>query len=740
MRKICSAVWIMVLSMVSLAASAQDNKITLHIHVDNPQQVKVLDPASSYYNKIYLDFDSNNDVSLSVAKEDAYFDIEAAPGFLVSSIKDATGSSLAGDDSRLPSTDYRFYFSKYEYGEGYMFLPEISDGMLIDISTEVRPSATYSFKGNPDQIKSVTYDGDSYSPDSDGVWSVKVFAGSNSVKVESGEGFRLRSITDTESGDAIAISGKTTAYISCAEIDGDKNFEIVSYPIEEDRTAAFTLNVKSGLPSDISLQMSGSYKDLPLSDELTQVVRFDPETESYFTVSHSNYRNELYKVVLDGEALSDSYGTFRFEAKDGSVLDVYAAFPEVRVPVRFSFTNEDTEGFIRYIEVNDERIDDGSWLDEDFSLMMGDELYIKFNTDEYDWDTIEVNGEELYSAYFNRKITEESYDIVITASRIGTTKVTVKCDVWDKISLEGYDTVDFTLTGPVTEIEVPSNESKIKVKPAEGYVVYDVYDEATGESLYDGRYFYGWTDGMTIVIDAAEFVRDQTVMVYLEDCEWGNSYFYIANNTDLEKKITLDPGYNEVAFGYGDFDDALFRLNLPDYSDGVVYLNGEILDWAGFSLIGIDQVQDGDVIKIFSEEKDTYLVSYDIADDVKVEVRHDYIVGIKNPSEHKVLPGTAIHIQPAVKDADSSILVMVNGKELAPEENGIYTVTADEDKDIRISLGQTTGVNGIYDAAAGRNNVYDTMGKTVLRNASSRDLKALPAGIYIIGNRKVVVR
>ena len=740
MKKFYSTVWVLMMSMIWFVASAQDEKITLNIHVDNPDQVKVLDPASTYYNKIYLEFDSDNAVAISVAKDDAYFDIEAVQGYLISSIKDATGNSLAGDGADLPSTEYRFYISKYEYGEGYVFLPEIYDGLNINISTDVRPSALYSFKGNPDQIKGITYNGETYLLNEEGIQAIQVYAGNDDVKVEAKDGFRLRSISETESGEAVELSSKTIAYISCTEISADRNFEIVSYPIEEDRTASFTLNIKSGSPSDISLQMSGSYTDLPLSEELTQIVRFDPETETNFSISHSDYRSDLYKVVLDDVALSDNYGTFRFEPKDGSVLDVYAAFPEMEVPVKFSFVNEGTEGFISYIEVNDVKVDDGSWLNENFNLMMGDQLYVKFNTTDYDWDTIEVNGKELYSAYFNEKLTEEAYDFVITASKIGTVKVTVKCDAWEYVALEGYATVDFSLTGAVSEIEIPSNESRIKVKPGEGYVVYDVYDEATGESLYDGRYFSNWTDGMTIVIDAARFVRDQTLMVYLEDCEWANSYFYIANNTDLEKKVTLEAGYNEVAFGYGDFDDSLFRLNLPDYSDAVVYLNGEMLSWAAYSLMGIDEVKDGDVLKVYSEEKNPYCVSYDIADGVNVVVRHDHVVEIANPTQHYVLPGTIIHIQLAENDSNSSVSVVMNGQKVNLKKDDIYEIFVNQDMDIKVDLGETSGVDGIqYEFATGTD-VYDVFGTLVIRNASSEDINSLPAGIYVVGNRKVVVR
>ena len=74
-------------------------------------------------------------------------------------------------------------------------------------------------------------------------------------------------------------------------------------------------------------------------------------------------------------------------------------------------------------------------------------------------------------------------------------------------------------------------------------------------------------------------------------------------------------------------------------------------------------------------------------------------------------------------------------------EDGVYTVILDSDMTITAGDEAKNGVESVAVAttpAAGNSDVYTVTGMLVLRNATPAQLKALPAGIYIVGGAKYV--
>ena len=161
-----------------------------------------------------------------------------------------------------------------------------------------------------------------------------------------------------------------------------------------------------------------------------------------------------------------------------------------------------------------------------------------------------------------------------------------------------------------------------------------------------------------------------------------------------------------------------------------------------------ESLADGAVIKYFLGEPTPVSLSYTVDDEVKdaVEVYHDYVTKFDHTTGRTVsFRGTQIHIKKvaeAARTAGVEFLVKDGDKVVNPDENGVYSIVVGPETEKNIVI--TTDLsNGISDSVVGADSVFDILsiqGVVVKRNATNDDLKALPAGIYVAGGKKVVVK
>ena len=522
-------------------------------------------------------------------------------------------------------------------------------------------------------------------------------------------------------------------YVSPSDYAASETFTVESYSLNDSRSASVTINI-DGNPDDVTLLRAG--EEVKLQDIINE-VKFNPETQNSFILRHRVYRSKrLYKVTLDDQEIEPEgdYSEFAFNPVDGSVVEVTVE-SDINVPVKFEFTNKGTEGALSRITCNGVEYTNEQCLEDGFSLKLFSTFYVECNEAEFDIEGVYCNGEYGFTGTI---MTEDEYVVTITATTPQLKEFTIKCDAWEHVSIEDnrYDAV--TLTGSETTIKKRELPEYLKVKVLDGYMMNSITDEATGESLAEDYYGTFWVEGikegMTILIDASEFVRDQEMVIYLEDAEWARQDISLNDWTSFEKRISVDKGYNHVMFGEGDFANAVFMVE-PLEGAPVMYLNDEKVEmeedsWGGLVPVGLDAIKAGDVLKIFLEEKDTHTVTYQIADDVNAEVYHDHIVAIDSPASHSLLPGTEIHIKPAAtktRSAVSGLIVKVNDQVIEPAEDGVYTITTDGDKTINIANDPTSSISEI--TADENVKSYDLMGRRVSANHR---------GLTIINGRKVM--
>ena len=731
MKKIYTLLTLFVASLLGLAAQAETRTVTFH--VDDPASLKnqqVECKVGSDY--IPYSFDENNSLEIVFGRvndepvKDLY--VAAADGYQITSVKLADGSSPTTSYVTFPTSDVTINCFDSGYDE---FL--INDGDEIFIETQKAQQKIFTFKANPEHFSKILQYTSDTTPSEDGVWTIDVTDTYRAVYFYLKDEYNFSKVIDSTGKEISFNNSYHYFYVSPSDYAASETFTVESYSLNDSRSASVTINI-DGNPDDVTLLRAG--EEVKLQDVINE-VKFNPETENSFILRHRVYRSKrLYKVTLDDQEIEPEgdYSEFAFNPVDGSVVEVTVE-SDINVPVKFEFTNKGTEGALSRITCNGVEYTNEQCLEDGFSLKLFSTFYVECNEAEFDIEGVYCNGEYGFTGTI---MTEDEYVVTITATTPQLKEFTIKCDAWEHVSIEDnrYDAV--TLTGSETTIKKRELPEYLKVKVLDGYMMNSITDEATGESLAEDYYGTFWVEGikegMTIVIDANEFVRDQEMVIYLEDAEWARQDISLNDWTSFEKRISVDKGYNHVMFGEGDFANAVFLVE-PLEGTPVMYLNDEKVEmeedsWGGLVPVGLDAIKAGDVLKIYSEEKDTHTVTYQIAADVNAEVYHDHVVAVESPATHAVLPGTEIHIKPAAtktRSAVSGLIVKVNDQVVEPADDGVYTITTDGDKTINIANDPTSSISEI--TADENVKSYDLMGRRVSANHR---------GLTIINGRKVM--
>lgn len=717
MKKIYSILLCAIAAVFCFSASAK----TFTVKVTDPNQVYVIDPALS---RPVTDFDEDNCYTFDTADFDASvtaINLSAMSGCEIVSVLDQDGKNPVDENIHFPNTSCA------------ILIDRVDDNATVTVTTREKEKTFITVTGNPEQI----YVTQNYSflNDDNGVWSVETTY-SGSFNIYPNDGYLITSVTD-EHGNPVTLSG-TYAYIYFSA-GSTSAYTVEAVDLEASRTASFTVEVE-GNPSDVVLtRAGGSYSTVSLTGNLTE-VKFNPQSETAFQIRHANYSKSLYRVEKNGEQLQlpNSYSTtYDLQVSDGDQIKVFTDYPDVDVPVSFTFVNEGTEGVISGVRLDNDDIT--STALEGFTAKLGQNLSISFNYNDFDITQVTVNGEPL-SSYYSYSATlssEQPLAFEITATPKPMKHVTIitndPASIYLSTGYYGSGTV-YTLTEEETEIEVPNSVYSLYLYANDGYYIEAV--EYNGSPM---TYFSSVSvaDGDEIVILTKAVVRDSRVTLYAhQSSDWATIQFTTGYGSSLEKTYynydsTLPYGYSHYDFGEVDVPMMLraYRSDY-DYDKAHIYLNGMKVEgsYGGYSL---DEVADGDVIKVYPDEPALYSVNYTIADNVDAVVRHDVFTEIENPSTHNVFEGTSVHIAPA---ANSPIDVKVNGEPLAADAKGEYSTTIAADSEISVTASSTVGIQEI-EAVADDAPVYNLQGICV---GSAADFSRLPSGIYIVNGVKVL--
>lgn len=555
------------------------------------------------------------------------------------------------------------------------------------------------------------------------------------VAIEAKAGAMIQSVTRTSDGGTEYVSNMNNCSLYVSSYNEGETWTVVSGLEADIRTGICRVTVDDA--SKVRMQRSGTYSEVTLSDGLNE-VRYIPGTETQLMIASAIYGTPLYKVTHNGTEKESQYGTWYIDLTGEDEIEIQANYPDVDFPVHFTYADEESKGFITGVTVDAAQVD--NYNDADFSVKAGSAITISGNTADYALDELTVNGTPVTYFYGSHTFTvTEETTVSVKAHKYGTISATLNID--DPANVKVYrgnsyggQLIEGLVSGANT-IEVSETNTAISIAAESGCFITSVTD-GDGQSYYadySGYYNVTLKDGMTVDIVSGRIARDSKAIVYVDDRAAAATYFSFTRNDRSE--VALETGYNTVDFYSGDNPMGLSWYGAP-YAN--VYLNGETVapmyeNSASYQV----SFNDGDVLKIYlASNPKTCGVTFTVGSDVTpagISVKRDIIVGVEDwTNGFSALQGTQVDI------TAEDISVTVNGTAVTPVD-GTFTFTVSDDTEV--SIAKPTAISDIRagETTAARN-VYNMQGVKVADNADNAAISNLPAGIYIIDGKKIVIR
>lgn len=721
MKKLYSLMLLLATVAVSFTASAK----SFTISVDDASRVTVRNSLEGYEP---IEFE-NNSFTVTDATDDAYpFPVMANSDYeIVSATESINGSSVADSYTTFPTQSFS------------ITVANVPDGATVNIVTREREVPTVTITTSDASLLSVECCSQTVTA-VDNVFTAKVTDQYGSLVIRIAEDksdeWGILKATSDSGTDYYPNAGALSIYLG--GISGNMSLNVETVNLAESRTATMNVTV-NGDPEAVVLRRSDNTQ-VTLTGAST-AVKFNPESETSFTLEPAIYGKTFYKVTLGETVLTSSYNTYHITAADGCNLVVDVDWPEIYAPVSFTFVNEGTEGAIAGVVVNGQNVE--NWAADDFKVKLGSTLNVNFNTTTYSISDVKLNGQSVSTYGYGMTVTEETpLNFTVTAQKNPEYNVTFVCEDYTKVLVyNGYGYTEselIPLTGEETTFTVSQGYPYLTVKAVDGYRVTELID-GTGNSMTIGYSNY-LTGDIEIFAVVEEIVRPNSFTLYVEPtADWAYRIITLSQSDNtLRKDLTGDMlpyGYSVVNFA--DFDAPVAFGGYPTLH---LYRNDEAATLTGGTL---PELADGDVIKMFVNEPQSYALSYTVAEGVSIEIEHDHANVIENPSTHTVLQGTEVVITPAADDSPvaqvaartAAPVVKVNDEIITPDTEGKYMFAVNADSNVSVEPGTPAGIDSIEAIEGGADTpVYNLQG---IRVGKASDLRHLPAGLYISGGQKI---
>lgn len=554
------------------------------------------------------------------------------------------------------------------------------------------------------------------------------------------DGYAITSIVD-ENGTALSGFYGGTAYVYLYSYYSGKHWYVSTMNLEEARTASFTMTVDD--PSLVTATLSGTKSRLDVQ-EGTVTYKFAPDVENVLTLFSQGDKN-IYSITKNDEPIPvDSYSV-QIPLEDGCNIVVQAQWPDIPCSVSLQYDHEATPNLITGAAVNYENVD---LVDDSFSCQLGDEVAVYMNSNDYNVTGIKINGEEQNMSYFYGNlyftVSQEENVVEITAAPYGTITAIVNVTCKDAFSVyKQYQS-------PENLVEIVEGENIIELSQKNNSISYSVnpgYELVSATKtegdldpidISNSPYIYDITDGMVINLVGQAEVLDSHAVIWVDDMSAANYYFSFENAKRFNYATSMENGYTEFDFSENSYNP--FGLGWAgDNIQKFVFLNGEAKNpnYEGGSFWNLT-IADGDVVKAFvAAEPVNCTVSIDAEEGVATEVTVDRISPVTDWSEGiSCFNGTEVAIVASLEDPDKTVVVTLNDESLVAGEDGKYVFVVEN---VTNSVSITTTTSGVKSMISDKtvSPVFNLQG---IRVANSDDLNNLPAGVYVVDGKKVVVK
>jgi hypothetical protein len=553
------------------------------------------------------------------------------------------------------------------------------------------------------------------------------------VQVKAKDGYIVKGLTCE--GESIGSSSNLNySFSNFSAVEGKTIYADVQ-SLADARSA--TCHIKVDNPSKVQIRRSYTYTyvDIPETEDFFDAT-FMPDSESPFQIGTQEYGSTLYKVVKNGEEIPNSSAQYvNVDVADGDYIEVYANYPDIDCNVTFQVT-EGAEGFLTQAKAGDDYIE--NFLDG-FTVKAGTKVLLYGDTDNYKYKEITINGQALSYFYgYTSFVVAENTVITVDAEKYQDYVVHVNVDDPSRLKLwlnyDSYNPVE--LVAGDNEVTMNDNANVMTFQAADDCYIVSISDGET--EYYEGystTYIYG-KEGMSLTVTTGAVQLDKQFCFYIDDSSAATYGFYFMNTN-----------YSDVNYKDGDYTLVNFDLTYNPYTMYCYgmdsfwqYLGGELKQ--NFSSSNRFTLADKDVFKVFllgEPAQNTINVTYPTSGVQEVKIDKDYLSEVESGAESFTAVGnTLVRVYVTAEEGVTPAVLFNNVAAEYNEESGAYEFTATEAGDLVISGGES-GVT-LVNAANANNNVYSIDGVMLFRNASQEQISTLPAGLYIINNKKVVVR
>ncbi|MCC8112746.1 MAG: hypothetical protein LIP03_01890, partial [Bacteroidales bacterium] len=563
-------------------------------------------------------------------------------------------------------------------------------------------------------------------------------------QINTNDGYAFNTLTvTTEDGTVRELSHNLTyTYFNYyySSYGNNCTLNITTGGIEELRTATATVNIDDADGVTLYIWPTG-LRDLVSGEN---IIKFVPGTEDSFNFTYS--KGNFYSVYLNGENQNVTSSSAYIYVTNGDVIDITTQAPVGNATVKIEFADELSRECVTDLMLDGETLEGWDSL-ESFEVALGTKLSIEVNKYAYNIKQFLVNGVNViddFYYYYTTNVTED-LDIYIEAAYYGTAHVLMTVDGSDRVKVtytdEASDERTLVLQEGLNEIDVIENHPTIVIQAASTlYEIISITDVDGNDVVDDewrGYYYVNAYDGLNMNIVTKEIVYDTNAMAYV-----GAGSYYSVTLHDAAYDVSFSlASYGENAatyiplgFNADEVYDGTFILYAQTPGTTYGYLNNVALeneDAKYFTASGLE-ITNGSVVKVFVEEPFMTVVTVEDESNCVEEVITDRIVSQYNTSEFECLEGTEVEIRA------NEAKVTVNDVEIEGAD-GVFTFTVDTESP-KVVVTATSGIESVAADRLVNGNVYNVQGMLLIKAATADQIKALPAGIYVINGEKVRIR
>ncbi|MDE5607406.1 MAG: hypothetical protein K2I64_00530 [Muribaculaceae bacterium] len=382
---------------------------------------------------------------------------------------------------------------------------------------------------------------------------------------------------------------------------------------------------------------------------------------------------------------------------------------------------------------------------------------------------VEVDGERTEPVNGKYTIMTGNTDITI-AVKLVKLEITVNSDDWQTVRVTGNG-FSYPMYDAASKLEFPQSTQSIVLRSEkEGSIITGIKDAAGNDCDFNSTTGeLKVTDKMNVTVVMGDYPRDVELMIYVEEDvdEQQITHLILGEGTTVEKVIALRPGYQTVNIHQSDLPLA---VTTTAEANARVYLGSAEIAFNGTAYEFPAALEAKSVVKIYTDEQPVIKLKYEVdLKDYDFTVWHDTQadVEVSTDEEHSVLPGTEISFMITPKaemsvlstarkapeietQAEDGPVVTVNDEDITPDSEGVYTVKATAAhaagglsiKAVTPAADPDDPNTGADEIAADESevDVYNVNGILLIKGATRDEISKLPAGVYIVGGQKKIVR